>query len=66
MKASVIHRYGSPEVLQYEDMEQPQVKSNQLLVKIHATSVNPVDWKTRQGALSLIIILLIGKLVRER
>ncbi|MBH8552266.1 NAD(P)-dependent alcohol dehydrogenase [Nostocaceae cyanobacterium CENA357] len=54
MKASVIHRYGSPEVLQYEDVEQPQVKPNQLLVKIHATSVNPIDWKTRQGALSWI------------
>ncbi|WGV26727.1 NAD(P)-dependent alcohol dehydrogenase [Halotia branconii] len=54
MKAAVIHRYGSPEVLQYEDVEQPQVKSHQLLVKIHATSVNPIDWKTRQGALKLI------------
>ncbi len=54
MKAAVIHRYGSPEVLQYEDIEQPQVQSNQLLVKIHATSINPIDWKTRQGALKLI------------
>lgn len=54
MKAVVIRRYGSTEVLQYEDVPQPQIKPNQLLVKVHASSVNPIDWKTRQGMLSLL------------
>jgi 2-desacetyl-2-hydroxyethyl bacteriochlorophyllide A dehydrogenase len=54
MKAVVIRRYGSAEVLQYEDLAQPQIQPNQLLVKVHASSVNPIDWKTRQGMLSLL------------
>ncbi|MBD2211397.1 NAD(P)-dependent alcohol dehydrogenase [Nostoc linckia FACHB-104] len=55
MKAVVIRRYGSAEVLQYEDVEQPTIKADQLLVKIHASSVNPVDWKIRQGMLRSLI-----------
>ncbi|BAY66216.1 alcohol dehydrogenase zinc-binding domain-containing protein [Calothrix brevissima NIES-22] len=55
MKAVVIRRYGSAEVLQYEDVEQPTIKPDQLLVKIHASSVNPVDWKIRKGMLRSLI-----------
>lgn len=54
MKAIVIRRYGPAEVLQYEDVEQPKIEPTQLLVKVRASSVNPVDWKIRQGMLSLI------------
>ncbi|MBR8837458.1 MAG: NAD(P)-dependent alcohol dehydrogenase [Stigonema ocellatum SAG 48.90 = DSM 106950] len=54
MKAVIIRRYGSPEVLQYEDVEQPKIKPDQLLVKVHATTVNPIDWKIRQGMFKLI------------
>jgi len=54
MKAVVIRRYGSPEVLQYEDVEQPKIKPSQLLVKVHASTVNPIDWKIRKGMLRLI------------
>lgn len=54
MKAVVIRRYGPAEVLQYEDVEPPKIKPNQLLVKVRASSVNPIDWKIRQGMLSLI------------
>ncbi len=54
MKAVVIRRYGSAEVLQSEDVAQPQIKPNQLLVRVHASSVNPIDWKIRQGMLSLL------------
>ncbi|BAY10271.1 NAD(P)-dependent alcohol dehydrogenase [Calothrix sp. NIES-2098] len=54
MKAVVIRRYGSAEVLQYEDVEQPKIQPDQILVKIHASSVNPVDWKIRQGMLQLL------------
>ncbi|MEH1775281.1 NAD(P)-dependent alcohol dehydrogenase [Nostoc sp.] len=55
MKAVVIRRYGAAEVLQYEDVEQPKIEPTQLLVKVRASSVNPIDWKIRQGMLSLII-----------
>ncbi|MEH2421932.1 MAG: NAD(P)-dependent alcohol dehydrogenase [Nostoc sp.] len=55
MKAVVIRRYGAAEVLQYEDVEQPKIQPMQLLVKVRASSVNPIDWKIRQGMLSLII-----------
>ena len=54
MKAVVIRRYGPAEVLQYEEVEQPKVEPTQLLVKVRASSVNPIDWKIRQGMLSLI------------
>ena len=54
MKAIVIRRYGPAEVLQYEDVEQPKIEPTQLLMKVRASSVNPVDWKIRQGMLSLI------------
>lgn len=54
MKAVVIRRYGSTEVLQQEDIEQPQIKPHQLLVKVYATSVNPVDWKIRKGMLRIL------------
>lgn len=54
MKAAVINSYGSTDVLQYADVAVPQIKSNQMLVKVHATSVNPIDWKIRQGMLKFL------------
>ncbi|MEB3884115.1 NAD(P)-dependent alcohol dehydrogenase [Lyngbya sp. CCY1209] len=54
MKAVIINRYGSPEVLEYADVAMPKIGPEQLLVKVHATSVNPVDWKIRQGDLQLL------------
>ncbi|MEI2582471.1 NAD(P)-dependent alcohol dehydrogenase [Scytonema sp. PRP1] len=54
MKAVVIREYGSPEVLQYQEVEPPKIKPDQLLVKVRATCVNPVDWKIRKGMLKLI------------
>lgn len=54
MKAVVIQDYGSPEVLQSTEIATPTVKPDQLLVKVHATSVNPVDWKIRQGLLKFL------------
>lgn len=42
-------------MLQYEEVEQPKIEPTQLLVKVRASSVNPIDWKIRQGMLSLIV-----------
>ena len=42
MKASVFHQYGSPDVLMLEDVAKPIPKENEVLIKVHAASVN--DW----------------------
>ena len=49
MKAIRIHAYGGPSVLVYEDAPRPQPGSGEVLVRIHAAGVNPVDWKVREG-----------------
>jgi NADPH:quinone reductase-like Zn-dependent oxidoreductase len=49
MKAIVYHRYGSPDVLQYEDIEKPTVGDDQVLIKVRAASVNPLDWHYMRG-----------------
>jgi NADPH:quinone reductase-like Zn-dependent oxidoreductase len=49
MKAAVIHEYGPPEVFRIEEIPEPVLKSHELLVRVHAASVNPVDWKQRKG-----------------
>jgi NADPH:quinone reductase-like Zn-dependent oxidoreductase len=49
MKAVRIHDYGNSDVLSIEDIPIPVITENELLIKIHATSVNPVDWKVREG-----------------
>ena len=49
MKAVRIHSYGGPEVLVYEDAPRPQPEPNDVLVRVHAAGINPVDWKIREG-----------------
>jgi NADPH:quinone reductase-like Zn-dependent oxidoreductase len=49
MKAIVIHEYGGPEVLKYEDLPRPEPKEDQILVRVIAAGVNPVDGMIRSG-----------------
>ena len=49
MKAVRIHEYGGPEVLELEEAPMPEPATDEVLVKVYATSVNPVDWKIREG-----------------
>jgi len=49
MKAVVIHEYGGPEVLKYEEVSQPEPKQNELLIRVIAAGVNPVDGMIRSG-----------------
>ncbi|HST30337.1 MAG TPA: NADP-dependent oxidoreductase [Chthoniobacterales bacterium] len=49
MKAIVAHQFGGPEVLKYEDAPRPQPKENEVLVRVIAAGVNPVDTYVRSG-----------------
>src|SRR6267143_3038758 len=63
MKAIVIKSYGDEEVVEYTDVERPEPKANEVLVKVHVAGVNPVDWKIRNGLgekLGLKLPIMLG------
>jgi NADPH:quinone reductase-like Zn-dependent oxidoreductase len=49
MKAMVYHRYGSPDVLELQEIQKPVVNDDQVLVRVHAASVNWLDWHFLTG-----------------
>ena len=49
MKAVVLHQYGGPEVLKFEDYPDPVPGPGEVLVRVAAASVNPIDYKRRAG-----------------
>ena len=49
MKAAIIDRFGPPDVLVIDEIEKPSIADNQVLVKVHATSVNAMDYRMRRG-----------------
>ena len=51
MKAVVLHEYGGPDKLVYEDVPDPVASKGQVLVRVAATSVNPIDFKLRSGTM---------------
>lgn len=55
IKAVRIHAYGGPEQLVYEDTPKPEPAADELLVRVHAAAINPVDWKIRRGYLQQFI-----------
>lgn len=54
MRALVLSRYGGPECTSLADVPQPSAGTGELLVRVHAAGLNPVDFKIRQGALKVI------------
>lgn len=50
-RAIVINQYGGSEGLQEENVKLPALKEDQVLVQVQATSINPIDWKLREGYL---------------
>ncbi|KAB8335824.1 hypothetical protein SD80_000605 [Scytonema tolypothrichoides VB-61278] len=63
MKAIVIKEYGNDDVLNYADVERPEPKADEVLVKVHVAGVNPVDWKIRNGVgerLGLKLPIILG------
>ncbi|MDQ1771603.1 zinc-binding dehydrogenase [Labilibaculum sp. A4] len=55
MKAVVMKKYGTPDVLEIANLSRPQINDTQVLVEVYASSVNPVDWKIRKGSLKLFM-----------
>ncbi|MDO3410439.1 NADP-dependent oxidoreductase [Saccharibacillus sp. CPCC 101409] len=51
MKAIVIEEFGGPDKLHEQSVPEPKIDANQILIKLYATSVNPVDTKIREGAM---------------
>lgn len=49
MKAIVYHEYGSADVLKYEEVDKPVPKDDEVLIKVRAASINPLDWRLMRG-----------------
>jgi len=55
MKAVCIYSYGGPDVLVYEDAPRPHPDNGEVLIRVHAAGINPVDWKIREGHLKEMV-----------
>jgi len=55
MKAIIIEQYGGKEQLKEADVPKPAPGEHQVIVKLHATSINPIDWKLREGYLKTMM-----------
>jgi NADPH:quinone reductase-like Zn-dependent oxidoreductase len=62
MKAIVYHNFGSPDVLRLEEVEKPVPNDNQLLVRVRAVSVNPLDWHFIEGTPYIMRTMGVGLL----
>lgn len=51
MKAVIIENYGGTEQLKYTEVDTPKLRDHDILIEVKAASVNPVDWKIREGYL---------------
>jgi NADPH:quinone reductase-like Zn-dependent oxidoreductase len=60
MQAVVMHRTGDPDVLQIEDMPLPEPAEGQVLVRVRAAAVNPIDWKYRRGMVPKDLPAVLG------
>ena len=59
MKAIVFKEYGPPDLLRFNDIAKPTPKDDEVLVEVHAASVNYIDWQVLRGK-SFLLRLLNG------
>jgi NADPH:quinone reductase-like Zn-dependent oxidoreductase len=64
MKAAVLSRYGPPHVVQINDVEKPVPNDNEVLIKVRAAALNPLDWRGMRG--SPYIMRLVGGLRKPK
>jgi NADPH:quinone reductase-like Zn-dependent oxidoreductase len=64
MKAIVRHKYGSPDVLELQEVETPPLLDDQVMIRVHAASVNPLDWHFLRG--TPFVIRMTAGLVRPK
>jgi NADPH:quinone reductase-like Zn-dependent oxidoreductase len=57
MKAIVYNRYGPPDVLRYEDIDKPSPKDGEVLIRVRAASVNPLDWRLMRGTPTVVRLM---------
>ena len=57
MKAAQYSKFGGPEVIEINEVEIPRPKKSQVLVKVYASSINPIDWKIRNGRFRMAPLL---------
>ena len=62
MKALVYHEYGPPDVLHCEEVQKPSPKDDEVLIKVRAASVNPLDWRLMRGQPR--VVRVIGKVLK--
>ncbi len=65
MKAIVSTQYGPPDVLQFKEMATPTPTDDEVLIKLYAASVNPLDWHLMRGE-PLIVRLMVGGLLKPK
>jgi NADPH:quinone reductase-like Zn-dependent oxidoreductase len=65
MKAVLLYEFGGPDKLIYQDTDVPPYGDDEVLVRVRATSINPIDWKLRSGASKLRTIHLPAILGRD-
>ena len=65
MKAIAYHDYGSPDVLKCEEIEKPIPGDDEVLIKVRAASVNPLDWRLMRGK-PVFVRLMIGGLRKPK
>src|SRR3954454_22111031 len=61
MQAVLIRETGTPEVLHYEQADRPEPGDGQVLIRVHAASVNPADWKDRRGVSQTLLPAVLGR-----
>ena len=65
MKAIVYTHYGSPDVLQLEEVAKPAPKDDEVLIKVYATAANAADWHLLRGK-PFLVRLVIGGLLKPK
>src|SRR3954452_20203196 len=61
MHAVLMHETGGPEGLRYEEAERPEPADGEVLIRVRAASVNPVDWKQRRGVAEQGLPAVLGR-----